>query len=105
MTENFDDRNFIHIICIADTIPMTQSSKKRVLRVTTHEIPRHLTQSCIFKCGECGQKFYEYHLLKAHTHSCGHVVKKCMERGCNKIFLTKGPLRQHIMHHGGKQMM
>ena len=42
MTENFDDRKFIHAICIADTIPMTQSGKKRVLRVTTHGIHKHL---------------------------------------------------------------
>ena len=26
----------------------------------------------------------------AHTHSCCRVVKKCMETGCNKTFLTKG---------------
>ena len=36
-------------------------------------------RGCIFKCGECGQKFNEYDLMKAHTHSCGHVNKKCTE--------------------------
>ena len=86
MSENFDDRNFIHTICIADTIPMTQSGKKRVLRVTTHGIPRHLLQSHIFKCGECGQKFYEYHLLKAHTHLCGCVVKNVQKEDVIKCF-------------------
>ena len=93
MTENFDDRNCIHTICIADTIPMTQSGKKRVLRVITHGIPRYLPWGHTFKCGECGQKFYEYQLLKANTDSCGHVIKKCTESGCNKTFLTKGGLR------------
>ena len=50
----------------------------------------------IFKYGECGQKFNEYDLMKAYTHSCGHVNKTCTKRGCNKTFLTKGGLTQHI---------
>ena len=38
MTENVDDKHFIHTICIADMIPMMQSGKRKMLTVKTHGI-------------------------------------------------------------------
>ena len=63
-TEIFDDRNFIHIISIADTAPTMQSGKKRTFTVTTHGIPKCKPQDHIFKCEQCGEKFNKYELMK-----------------------------------------
>ena len=105
MAENINDRNFIPTFCIADNVPTTWSGKRRTFTVTTHRISKWKPQGKIFKCGQCGEKFNIYNLMKAHEklHAPGGQVEyKCNQRGCNKMFSTKGGLRQHIRQHGGQ---
>ena len=68
MAENLNDRNFTCITGIADIVPTMQSGKKRMFTVTTNGIPKCKPQGHISKCGQCGEKFNKYELMKAYEN-------------------------------------
>ena len=95
-TENLDDGNFIHSICIADTIPMMQSGKKRMLAVTTHGIP---WKDCL--PNDYDSKFKSKSDLKCHTecHEALDSGKTFPCQHCNYIGKTPKRLADHKQVH------
>ena len=77
----------------------------RILKVTTHGIPKHKLGGQQYKCGQCGEKFMKYDLIKAHENSHappgGTVEYKCIVEGCNCVVTTKDRLRQYVRGHEG----
>ena len=77
----------------------------RTLKVMTHSIPKLKLKGQEFKCGQCGEKFTKYDLIKVqknlHVPPGGTVEYKCTVEGYDCVVSTKGGLRQYVRGHEG----
>ena len=94
MTENLDDRNFIHVICIADTVLTMWRSKKRMFTVTTHGIPKCKPQGCLFlNVDNVGKSLISINwwklTKKSHVPAGGQADYQCTEGGVIKYLLPR----------------
>ena len=71
-------------------LPKANESKE----ISKVKITKETPQGHIFKCGECGQKFNKYDLMKCHTHSGGQVKKETKEKTEAKVTKEKTEVKE-----------